>query len=339
MPILSTAQQSPALQEGKPHWPVPPVSPHHHLNSVTPVEGTVTEHGHCRAYSRRAGVQVWIRGPLSVRPGGWDRSIRRNREVVGLSGVRPARTVGNLVQPLPVGNGSSPSGQGKTESPGQSAVCPTDAKKLLYMRRHRANGRGQMTSGRDSARGTRPPRPGRQHVWDEAVQQRSRACESHPAGHSQALRLAGVAGRKRSCVVPGGDERHPEPTPRAPHRQADATMRLRAPRRAPAARRPRGLRSRHHPLPPQPDLGGPRGGVRGCSSQGMRAPEEGRKGDGRMGVPGGIRGAGSRSGAPGGRQVRAGTKRPGAAGRTWARSWGWSRPPPRWRTGSWAPAC
>lgn len=45
---------------------------------------------------------------------------------------------------------------------------------------------------------------------------------------------------------------------------------------------------------------------------------------------------------PGGRsQGPAGARGNKAAGgrRTWARSWGWSRPPPRWRTGSWAPAC
>lgn len=44
----------------------------------------------------------------------------------------------------------------------------------------------------------------------------------------------------------------------------------------------------------------------------------------------GARGPGPRAGARG---------QSAARGRTWARSWGWSRPPPRWRTGSWAPGC
>ena len=64
----------------------------------------------------------------------------------------------------------------------------------------------------------------------------------------------------------------------------------------------------------------------------------------RVGAPGlqapnggpGARPPGASPGWPAGAR---GNKAAGGQRRTWALSWGWSRPPPRWRTGSWAPAC
>lgn len=86
-------------------------------------------------------------------------------------------------------------------------------------------------------------------------------------------------------------------------------------------------------------LAGTRVSTKGRRRPGPRArsrefPDGGPGGRPRREVPAARPGRGPRW--PAGAR---GNKAPAGRRRTWARSWGWSRPPPRWRTGSWAPAC
>lgn len=74
-----------------------------------------------------------------------------------------------------------------------------------------------------------------------------------------------------------------------------------------------------------------------CPGWGPRVQVRG--GRSRVQASGGDPGARSPVAGPGWPAGARGNKAAGGRRRTWARSWGWSRPPPRWRTGSWAPAC